>query len=369
MLKVLDALLLVFIFVELLYAVRVTLARHEIAAEPFLLIGVIAAIKEIVVLWVEAAGAVGDGALFGDRLALIGVLGAWPSPLCLAILMLRRSQTYPQERPRPGRRRPRRGQAPPPRAAPNVSTHAAGDPAGVARRTAPASRATPGRGVKVSAGSPSRRPGGAAGRTSPPSSPPSRREHPGRPGRRARSLPHVLQVDDLEVLPEPHPPRPGEHTGALPAGSQNATPPRPTRARRGRTAAGRGGPPPARPRPGRSRGRPGSRAPARRPCRRAGTPRTVRAAGWTRRRRTRRSQGAVRGAVPTGRRPGRRRPRPPALPGPGRAGEGDVGHGRRHRAPGLRAGRRGGRPGSPRAGPRCWPRRRHPTGRRCRRAT
>ena len=97
MLEVLDSLLLVFIFVELLYAVRVTLARHEIAAEPFLLIGVIVAIKEIVVLSVEAAGAVGDGALFADRVALIGVLGAVALGLCLAMLLLRRSQTYPSE--------------------------------------------------------------------------------------------------------------------------------------------------------------------------------------------------------------------------------------------------------------------------------
>ncbi|MFC3690095.1 phosphate-starvation-inducible PsiE family protein [Aquipuribacter hungaricus] len=97
MLEVLDALLLVFIFVELLYAVRVTIARHEIAAEPFLLIGVIASIKEIVVLSVEAAGAVGDGPLFADRVVLVGVLGGVVLGLCLAILLLRRSQTYPSE--------------------------------------------------------------------------------------------------------------------------------------------------------------------------------------------------------------------------------------------------------------------------------
>ena len=97
MLEVLDALLLVFIFVELLYAVRVTITRREIAAEPFLLIGVIASIKEIVVVSVEAAGAVGDGALFDDRLLMIGVLGGVALSLCLAILLLRWSQTYPSE--------------------------------------------------------------------------------------------------------------------------------------------------------------------------------------------------------------------------------------------------------------------------------
>ena len=98
MLEVLDGLLLVFIFVELLYAVRVTLSRHEIAAEPFLLIGIIASIKEIVVVSVEAAGAVGDSSLFDDRVLLIAVLGGVVLALTLAILMLRRSQTYPSEK-------------------------------------------------------------------------------------------------------------------------------------------------------------------------------------------------------------------------------------------------------------------------------
>ena len=52
--EVLDLLLLVFIVVELLYAVRTTLAERELVAEPFLLVGIIASIKEIVVLSVKA---------------------------------------------------------------------------------------------------------------------------------------------------------------------------------------------------------------------------------------------------------------------------------------------------------------------------
>ena len=52
--EVLDLLLLVFIVVELLYAVRTTLAERELVAEPFLIVGIIASIKEIVVLSVKA---------------------------------------------------------------------------------------------------------------------------------------------------------------------------------------------------------------------------------------------------------------------------------------------------------------------------
>ena len=52
--KVLDLLLLVFIVVELLFAVRTTLSRRELVAEPFILVGIIASLKEIVVLSVKA---------------------------------------------------------------------------------------------------------------------------------------------------------------------------------------------------------------------------------------------------------------------------------------------------------------------------
>ncbi len=61
MLEILDGLLLIFIFVELLYAVRTSLRSHEIAVEPFLIVGMLAGIKEIVVLSVEAAKLLDNG--------------------------------------------------------------------------------------------------------------------------------------------------------------------------------------------------------------------------------------------------------------------------------------------------------------------
>ena len=45
MLEILDGLLLIFIFVELLYAVRACLRSREIVAEPFLIVGILAGIK------------------------------------------------------------------------------------------------------------------------------------------------------------------------------------------------------------------------------------------------------------------------------------------------------------------------------------
>ena len=48
--ELLSVLLLVFVFVELLAAVRLTLRERQLLAEPFLLVGIIASIKEIVVV-------------------------------------------------------------------------------------------------------------------------------------------------------------------------------------------------------------------------------------------------------------------------------------------------------------------------------
>lgn len=89
MLEVLDGLLLIFIFVELLYAVRACLRSHEIVAEPFLIVGILAGIKEIVVLSVEAATLLEKGPEFSRAIVEIGVLGGVVLVLALAAFVLR----------------------------------------------------------------------------------------------------------------------------------------------------------------------------------------------------------------------------------------------------------------------------------------
>ena len=89
MLEILDGLLLIFIFVELLYAVRSCLRSHEIVAEPFLIVGILAGIKEIVVLSVEAATLLDKGPDFARAVVEIGVLGAVVLVLALAAFVLR----------------------------------------------------------------------------------------------------------------------------------------------------------------------------------------------------------------------------------------------------------------------------------------
>jgi uncharacterized membrane protein (DUF373 family) len=96
-LELLDVLLLVFIVVELLFAVRTTVEKRELVAEPFLLVGIIASIKEIVVLSVEAASALGTGAEFDDRIVEIGLLGVLVVLLGVTSYLLRRKEREPDE--------------------------------------------------------------------------------------------------------------------------------------------------------------------------------------------------------------------------------------------------------------------------------
>jgi hypothetical protein len=66
-------------------------------AEPFLLVGIIASIKEIVVLSVKAAEQVGKGATFDDQVMVIGVLGVLVLLLGLSAWLLRLKEREPDE--------------------------------------------------------------------------------------------------------------------------------------------------------------------------------------------------------------------------------------------------------------------------------
>ena len=70
--EALDSLLIVFILLELLAGVRATIVSHQLVAEPFLVAGIIASIKEIILLSLKATP--GDET-FDDSLQEIGVLG------------------------------------------------------------------------------------------------------------------------------------------------------------------------------------------------------------------------------------------------------------------------------------------------------
>ncbi|HVE97800.1 MAG TPA: phosphate-starvation-inducible PsiE family protein [Mycobacteriales bacterium] len=94
----LESLLLVFILVELLSAIRATIRERRLVAEPFLLVGMIASIKEIIVVAVDAREDVGgsDGR-FEDSMISIGVLAAVLLVLAVATLLVRRKEREPAE--------------------------------------------------------------------------------------------------------------------------------------------------------------------------------------------------------------------------------------------------------------------------------
>lgn len=94
----LDAILLVFIFVELLYAVRSTLKERQIVAEPFLVAGILVCIKEIIVLAVKSPTEyIEKGPEFARAMVEIGLLGAIVLVLAAAAVVLRRKEKEPEE--------------------------------------------------------------------------------------------------------------------------------------------------------------------------------------------------------------------------------------------------------------------------------
>ena len=94
----LDAILLVFIFVELLYAVRITLKERQIVAEPFLVAGILVCIKEIIVLSVEApADYISKGPEFARAMVEVGLLGVLVLVLAGTTVLLRKKEKEPEE--------------------------------------------------------------------------------------------------------------------------------------------------------------------------------------------------------------------------------------------------------------------------------
>ncbi len=91
----LNSLLIVFILVELLSAVRSAITEHKLIAEPFLLVGMLAAIKELVV---ESTFRISSQKPT-DVAWRMGVLTGVVLALALATLIMRRREREPEEHP------------------------------------------------------------------------------------------------------------------------------------------------------------------------------------------------------------------------------------------------------------------------------
>ena len=93
----LDGLLLVFILLELLAGVRATMVQKKLVAEPFLVVGIIASIKEITVVALKAEGEGGSQQAFENAVVEIAVLGGLVLVLALASYLVRRKEREPEE--------------------------------------------------------------------------------------------------------------------------------------------------------------------------------------------------------------------------------------------------------------------------------
>ena len=90
-LKVLDRLLLIFIFVELLNTIGIFVRENEITAEPFLIIGLIAVVRRILLVTAEAEQTVGTQE-FSNLVMELGVLTALVISLAGALYFTRRME-------------------------------------------------------------------------------------------------------------------------------------------------------------------------------------------------------------------------------------------------------------------------------------
>jgi uncharacterized membrane protein (DUF373 family) len=90
--NLLDRTLLVLMLVELLYTVQVSFREHTLLPEPFLIVGLIAATRRILVVTAEFSIAGKDGApdRFRDGMLEIALLTLMTVALVASLLMLRR---------------------------------------------------------------------------------------------------------------------------------------------------------------------------------------------------------------------------------------------------------------------------------------
>ena len=94
---VLEHLLLVLIFVEILHTVRISIHSHALVLEPFLIVGLIASVRRILVITMQAAQIARDGPeqrqaeIFRNSMIELALLGFLILIMAVAIHLLRRS--------------------------------------------------------------------------------------------------------------------------------------------------------------------------------------------------------------------------------------------------------------------------------------
>jgi uncharacterized membrane protein (DUF373 family) len=102
--EVIDRLLVVLMLVEILHTVRISIRSHTLVTEPFLVVGLIATIRRMLVITLDAANLTGaanwamDGqAKLRASMLELGILGVIVIVLVISIHILRKSQSPEEE--------------------------------------------------------------------------------------------------------------------------------------------------------------------------------------------------------------------------------------------------------------------------------
>jgi uncharacterized membrane protein (DUF373 family) len=96
-LGLLDSMLLVFIFTELIHTISAVIRESVLLTEPFLIVGIVAVIRRLIVISAEAKDVVGT-AQFGDVMLEVGILTGTLIGLGVVIFLLRHT-THSEPRP------------------------------------------------------------------------------------------------------------------------------------------------------------------------------------------------------------------------------------------------------------------------------
>ncbi len=99
---VVDKLLFVLMLVEILHTVRASIQSHRLEVEPFLIVGLIASVRRMLIVTVEASSSEAANhprEPFDHSMIELGVLGGLILVLIVSIYLARRSQRYLTETP------------------------------------------------------------------------------------------------------------------------------------------------------------------------------------------------------------------------------------------------------------------------------
>jgi uncharacterized membrane protein (DUF373 family) len=92
---ILDRVLLTLIIAELVYTLRLVLRTHEIVVEPFLVIGLIAVVRRILIVTAQFERSPAAGRALTNILLELGLLGFLALALAIALALVRRYRPGP----------------------------------------------------------------------------------------------------------------------------------------------------------------------------------------------------------------------------------------------------------------------------------